>query len=595
VRRLAPLLVTQRRRLAWAVVAALAAMLAQIAIPRVVMWGVDRALIDQTAALGPFVALLVALALARGVFTFAYRNGLYGVAYRLEYQLRTLIHQHLSGLSFSFYDRVQSGQLISRANADIRSVQMFAAFAPIMAVQALALVAALAVMLSIDVRLTLAAVAALPGVYVLGQRLRDLIFPLSWIVQSRMAEVATVVDENINGVRVVRSFAAEERELSKLARAAQRLRWIAVVQNDARARYGPLIENLPRVSLAVVLAYGGWLAIDGQVTVGALVAFSQYVVLLAAPFRFLGFLLMMGQRAKASAGRIFEVLDERPQVTDRPGAIALDRARGEVAFDRVRFGYGADGAPILDGVDLVVPAGQTVALVGRTGSGKSTVARLLLRFYDVDAGVVRLDGHDVRDLTQESLRRAVGIVPDEAFLFSASVHDNIAYARPDADRGEVERAARAAGAHEFIVELERGYDAVVGERGYDLSGGQRQRLAIARALLADPAVLILDDATSAIDVRVEARIHGALTELLAGRTTIVIAHRLSTIGLADRVVLLEGGRVVADGEHRDLLAGEPRYREVLATMADEDPDGAVLDRAGGELGAEVTRGGEGRR
>jgi ATP-binding cassette, subfamily B, bacterial len=539
-------------------------MLAQVAIPRVVMWGVDRALVARTTDLEPFIAVLVGLAVARAVLTFGYRNGLYGVAYRLEYQLRTLIHQHLSGLSFSFYDRVQSGQIISRANADIRSIQMFLAFAPIMAVQVLSLVIALVVMLSIDVRLTVAAVVALPGVYVLGQRLRDVIFPISWIVQARMADVATVVDEDVNGVRVVKSFAAEQQELDKLARAAQRLRWVAVVQNDARARYGPLIENLPRISLALVLAYGGWLAIDGQVTVGALLAFSQYVLLLAAPFRFLGFLLMMGQRAKASAERIYEILDERPAVVDR-----------------------ADAAVLRD-LDLHIPAGQTVAVVGRTGSGKSTLARLLLRFYDVEGGAVRLDGHDVRDLTQASLRRAVGIVPDEAFLFSSSVHDNIAYARPDAGRDEVERAARAAGAHEFIARLDHGYDTVIGERGYDLSGGQRQRLAIARTLLADPAVLILDDATSAIDVRVEAEIHRALQQLLTDRTTIVIAHRLSTIALADRVVLLEGGRVVADGEHRELLASEPRYRMVLASIAadddavdadDADPDAELLARS----------------
>ena len=584
IRRLAPLLRTHRPALLLSMLGAAVAMVAQVAFPRVVMWGVDRALVDRTADLDPVLAVLVGLVVVRAVLTFGYRNGLYGVAYRLEYQLRTLIHQHLSGLSFAFYDRVQSGQIISRANADIRSIQMFLAFAPIMAVQLLSLVLALGVMISIDLRLTLVAVAALPGVYVLGQRLRNLIFPLSWIVQARMADVATVVDENINGVRVVKSFAAEEQELTKLARAAQRLRWIAIVQNQARARYGPLIENLPRLSLALVLAYGGWLAIEGQVTVGALLAFSQYVMLLAAPFRFLGFLLMMGQRAKASAERIYEILDEQPAVVDRPDAVDLDHPRGEVTFDGVMFSYGQGvEAAVLRSLDLHIPAAQTVAVVGRTGSGKSTLARLLLRFYDTEGGAVRLDGTDVRDLTQTSLRRAVGIVPDEAFLFSTTVHDNIAYARPSASRDEVERAARAAGAHEFITRLEQGYDTVIGERGYDLSGGQRQRLGIARTLLADPAVLILDDATSAIDVRVEAEIHAALQVLLQDRTTIVIAHRLSTIALAQRVVLLEGGRIIADGNHRDLLATEPRYRQVLASMGSDDGDRSAdgLDGSGG--------------
>jgi ATP-binding cassette subfamily B protein len=340
--------------------------------------------------------------------------------------------------------------------------------------------------------------------------------------------------------------------------------------NDARARYAPLMENLPRLGMAMTLLYGGYLAIDGEVTVGTIITFSSYVLLLQAPFRMLGFFMIMSQRAAASAGRIFEILDTPVEITDRPGAVDLTSPRGDVRFDDVRFSYGA-GPPVLDGFDLHVEPGETVAIVGPTGSGKSTIARLLLRFYDVDAGAVRIDGHDVRDLTLASLRHHVGMVSDEPFLFSCSIRENIAYARPDATDEEVVEAAKAANAHGFITELAEGYDTVIGERGYTLSGGQRQRIAIARTLLADPAVLVLDDATSAVDVRVEAEIHEALERLSADRTTLIIAHRLSTIALADRVALISGGRVLALDTHQRLLADEPRYREVLASVAPARP------------------------
>jgi ATP-binding cassette subfamily B protein len=445
-----------------------------------------------------------------------------------------------------------------------------------MGMSMLSFVIAVAYMASIDVPLTIVAVAALPAVYVVGKRLRDLIFPLSWIVQSRLAVIATIVDENVNGVRVVKSFAAEQRQLTELARSAQGLRWAAVSQNDARARYGPIIENVPRLGLAAVLVYGGWLAIDGTVTIGTVVAFTAYVVLLQTPFRLLGFFLMLAQRAAASAGRIYEILDEDPAVVDRPDAEELATADGRIDLEGVRFGYG-DGAPILDGIDLHVPAGETVALVGRTGSGKSTIARLIPRFYDVDEGAIRLDGHDIRDLTLVSLRHHVGVIGEDPFLFSTSLRDNIAFARPDASDEEVEAAARAAEAHDFIAALPDGYDSVVGERGYTLSGGQRQRIAIARALLAAPEVLVLDDATSAIDVHVEAAIHRGLRSLLAERTTLIVAHRLSSVRLAERVVVLEGGRIVADGTHERLLDSEPRYVEIVSHLDDHDHE-ATTDR-----------------
>ncbi|HEX9994139.1 MAG TPA: ABC transporter transmembrane domain-containing protein [Acidimicrobiales bacterium] len=578
-RRLLPLVRARRGLVAASVLAAVGAMVAQVATPILLRSAIDRALLARTTSLTPFVVALLALSVARAVLAYASRAGLFRMAYDVEFDLRTLLYEHLTRLSFSFYDRVQSGQVISRANSDIRSVQMVLAFAPLIAVSITSFAVALVVMLTISVSLTLVAVAALPGVYLAGVALRNRIFPLSWIVQGRMAEVATVVDENVNGVRVVKAFAGEERQVRVLARAAQRLRWASVVQADARARWAPVMENLPRLSLALVLLYGGWLAVDGGVTIGTLVAFNAYVLVLQAPFRMLGFFLMLAQRAAASAQRIYEVLDEPVEIVDRPGAVDLVDPRGAVELRGVRFRYG-DGPLVLDGLDLRVEPGETVALVGETGSGKSTVARLLARFYDVDGGVVLLDGHDVRDLTQVSVRAAVGIVPDEPFLFSAAVRDAVAFGRPTATDDEVRAAAEVAQAAGFVGDLPDGWATVIGERGYDLSGGQRQRLSLARTLLADPAVLVLDDATSAVDVGVEERIHEGLRRNRAGRTTIVIAHRLSTIALADRVVLLDGGRAVATGTHADLLAGEPRYAAVLATTAAAAAGAAADGRAG---------------
>jgi ATP-binding cassette subfamily B protein len=339
------------------------------------------------------------------------------------------------------------------------------------------------------------------------------------------------------------------------------------------------VQNLPQLGLALVLLFGGYLVIHGHLQVGAILAFSAYIVMLQPPFQMLGMLIMLGQRAAASARRIYEILDEEPTVLDRPGAIDLVACSGEVSFESVDFAY-AGGPLVLSGLTLHLAPGETVALVGRTGSGKTTVSRLLPRFYDVTAGSVRVDGHDVRDLTLASLRAHVGVVIDEPFLFSASIRDNIAYGRPGAGIAEIEAAAQAAGAEEFILDLPEGYATVVGERGYTLSGGQRQRLAIARTLLVNPPILVLDDATSAIDVQVEQQIHEGLRVLMEGRTTLVVAHRLSTIGLADRVVLLDGGRIVADGTHAELLATTPLYAEVLAQVekSERGPDGKTTRR-----------------
>jgi ATP-binding cassette subfamily B protein len=568
MRRALPLVRAHKWQFGLALGLSFAAMVVLAVIPRVMMGAIDSALTARTSALWPYIAALVGLALARGALNLVSRYLLFKVAYDFEYDLRTMMYEHLSRLSFSFYDHAPSGQLISRANSDIRSMQMYLTFAPQIVLSCLSAVIAFAFMLSVDVELAFVSMAVMPFVFLAGQQLRHRAFPASWSVQSRLADVAGIVDESVNGVRVVKSFAAEPRQLSLLQQAARRVQWAAIREMDVRATWAPFVENLPRLGLALILLYGGYQAINGQISVGAIVAFNAYLLQLQAPFRVLGQLLMLGQRARASAQRIYEVLDRAPDIVDRPGSVDLVESEGHVEFDDVTFAYG-DGEPVLRGLDLTLRPGETVAIVGRTGSGKSTIARLIPRYYDVAGGAVLVDGHDVRELTVASLRAKTGIVTEEPFLFSVSIRDNIAYGRPDAPLDDVVAAAKAAGAHDFITELPDGYDEVVGERGYTLSGGQRQRIAIARALVVNPPILILDDATSAIDVHVEERIHDALRGLMGDRTTVIIAHRLSTISLADRVVLLEGGRIVADGTHAELLAREPRYAEVLTQVVAE--------------------------
>lgn len=567
-RRLAPLVFARKRHLIFGLVASVLTLVVQIAIPRTAGLAIDAISLNRGGSLAPYAIALAGLAAARAAALYTYRYQLQRSSLGIETDLRNLIYRHLTRLSFGFFDRVQSGQLISRANSDIRAVQMFLGFAPTVAISILTFIAAFGLMLSIHVALALVAGVTMPFVYLAGRKMRTKMFPISWMVQARTANLATIVEENVTGVRVVKSHAAEAQQVSLLQRAAERWLWAANLQVDIRARFQPMMQNFPRVALALVLLYGGWLAIHDQVTVGELVTFNGYVFMLQAPFMMLGFLMVMAQRAAASAQRILEILDQSPEIHDRPGAYDLIDPKGDVRFEDVNFGY-ADGENILSDFNLHISPGETVALVGRTGCGKSTVARLLARFYDVREGRILLDGNDIRDLTVPSLRAAVGLVLDEPFLFSEPIRDNINYGRPTATQEEVEAAARAAGAEDFILELPHGYDTIIGERGYTLSGGQRQRIAIARTLLANPPVLVLDDATSSVDVQREQEIHGALATLMQGRTTLIIAHRLSTISLAGRVLLMEGGRIVADGTHEELMATAPAYAEVLARGEDE--------------------------
>ena len=487
------------------------------------------------------------------------------VSNQLEADLRSVIYNHLFTLSFSFFDKTQTGQLISRANSDIKTIQMFLMIAPMLLTALLSFVFAAIYMLSVHLTLALASMIAIPLVFFLSVKLRRLTFPLSWLTQARQADVAVIVDENINGQRIVKSFAQELMQVNLLAKAAKKLQWVQVRSIDVSAFYNPLIENLSVLGSVFVWVYGGWLVIQGEIALGSLVAFNMYLMMIQMPFRFLGWMLMLEQRAKASAGRIFEILDTTSEITDKEDRVEMKELKGNISFKDVHFAYADE--PILKGMSFEVEPNETVAIVGQTGSGKSTIVRLLSRFYEVDKGAILIDGVPLQDIGVKNLHYHIAQVLDEPFLFSISIKDNIAYGRPAASMEEIISAAKAAEAHDFIQQTSEAYETVVGERGYTLSGGQRQRLGIARALLVNPSILILDDATSAIDVKIEAKIHKSLLKLLNQRTTILIAHRLSTISLANRILVLDNGKIIASGTHEDLLRDEPRYSEILAQQS----------------------------
>ena len=571
-----PVILTHKGIWALSLAMSFIALLAQVQIPRLI----GNAITSLPTIHHPFdnksiwsFATLIFVAIGVREFSnYIGRRCLLTTAYSFEYDLRHLIYNHYMSLSFPFYDRVSVGQLISRANSDVRAVQQYLVMAPTVLVQCAVIVVAFGQMFALNVPLTLVTAISLPITFVVGIFMRKQMYPVSWLIQARLADVAMLVEENVSGVRVVKSFAAEQKELTTLGKAADKLQWAYIKNANIRGTWAPTLENLPRVGLAVILLYGGVLVLHGHLGVGTLFTFQAYMLIFQPPFRQLGMVIMNGQRASASANRIYEILDQPQEIVTMPGAVPMLECRGEIKFEHIVFDY-SDGTRVLRDFNLEIVPGQTVALVGRTGSGKTTVGRLLNRSYDVTEGRLLIDGKDVRDYTLESLRAHVGFVFDEPFLFSVSVRDNIAYGKPDATMEEVVAAAKAADADEFIVRMAEGYDTIVGERGYTLSGGQRQRMAIARTLLINPPILVLDDATSAIDVQVEQRIHSALKELMTHRTTLIIAHRLATISLADQVVLVENGHVIASGKHHDLLANDPRYAEVLAKVAEDEPEG----------------------
>jgi len=581
----------QRWGLAAGVAAGVAWTLAKVSVPKLVELAIDRGIEAGDGVAVTRYAWLIALAgaVAAG-FTGLRRYSAFREARRAEAVLRDRLFAHLQRLHFAYHDGQQTGQLMSRANSDLQQIQNAVVLVPLTIANLTTVVAVLVVLVMIDPLLTLLALGSLPAVNVLAKRFATRLHPTMVGIQQESAELSAVVEETVAGIRVVKGFAAEDTQARRLRREADDLFDVSMQSARIRSAYWPALELLPNVGLIMVLGYGGHQVIEGELALGSLVAFNAYVVLLVWPLRMLGWIVAMSQRAAASAQRVHEVLVTGAEVTDPTHPAPLPGTGGAVRFEAVRFAYAPGSAPVLDGFDLHVPAGQTVALVGATASGKSTVAKLLPRFYDVGAGAVTLDGIDVRYLALDELRQAVGLVFEETFLFSDTIAANIAFADPGAPVEAIERAARLAGAHEFIGELPHGYATEIGERGFSLSGGQRQRIAIARAILADPRVLILDDATSAVDPTKEHEIRDALTEVMRDRTTIVIAHRPATIALAERVVLVGDGRIVADGTHAALLSSSPAYREVLAAAAarEEQARHAALDGAGAGIVAEVS-------
>jgi ATP-binding cassette subfamily B protein len=553
-----------RAGVAWSAALAAIAMVMTVAIPWLTGRAIDQVREGDKPGLTTLALAILAAGVLRLALTVARRLIAGRVSLGVELDLRNGMYQHLQELELGFFDRQQTGQLMSRATVDLQAVRFFLGYGLVFIIQsALTILLAGAAMVAVQPGLAAVSLIPVPIVVFVAGRYGRHSRPALQELQQRIAELTADVEENIGGVRVVKSFAREDRQLGRFREQVGRVWDQAMVTTRLQAFYNPLIGFLPQLGLAAILFYGGRQVIDGRLTIGEFSAFYAYLLMLLSPMRTLGVLLSLSQRATAAGARIYQILDREPRIVSAPAAPALPPGSGHVELRGATLQYEGAAHAALHDVDLDVPAGTTVALVGATGSGKTTLVQLIPRLYDVTAGAVLVDGADVREVDVASLRAAVAVVNDDPFLFSATVAENIAYARADATSEEIEIAARRAQAHEFIERLPDGYDTRVGERGLTLSGGQRQRIAIARALLADPRILILDDATSSVDASTEQEIKAALREVMAGRTTFVIAHRLSTISLADTIVVLEDGAVVAAGGHDELLEQSELYREIV--------------------------------
>jgi ABC-type multidrug transport system fused ATPase/permease subunit len=563
-RRLLGFLRPYRGAVAWSFGLASGAVGTTVLIPYLTGRAIDSIRSTDRHDLLVWAIAIVAAGLARLVLSATRRLVAGRVSLAVEVDLRDRLYGALQALELAFFDRQQTGQLMSRATVDLQSVRFFLGYGLIFIAQSILTIALAAVaMFALQPGLAALSLAPVPFVVVIawmyGRRSR----PALQEAQQRIAELTAEAEENVSGVRVVKAFAREERQLGRFRHSVGRVFDQQMYATRIQARYTPLISFLPNLGLALILLVGGRDVIHGSLTIGQFTAFYAYLLMLISPMRTLGYMLSAAQRATASGARIFQVLDRAPRITSPENAPALPDGPGRVSLRNVSLTFDGASQPALRNIDLEIEPGRTVALVGAMGSGKTALVSLLPRLYEVSSGSVRIDGADVRSVDLHSLRRAIALVTDEPFLFSATIHDNIAYARPEATREEVERAAEVAQAADFIQALPNGYETLVGERGLTLSGGQRQRIAIARAVLADPRILVLDDATSSVDASTEQEIKQGLGEVMAGRTTFVIAHRLSTIALADEIVVLEHGRVAAHGTHDDLLVESGLYREIV--------------------------------
>ncbi|MFC9758806.1 ABC transporter ATP-binding protein [Streptomyces sp. NPDC056921] len=554
-----------RRNVLLALGSSLAGMAVMALVPLITKVIIDDVVVGHTRSLAVWTGLLIAA--AGLVYIATYIRRYYGgrLALDVQHDLRTEMYGTITRLDGKRQDELSTGQVVGRATSDLQLIQGLLFMLPMTIGNVLLFLISLVIMAWLSPLLTLVAIAVAPALWFIARRSRTRLFPATWYAQGQAAAVAGVVDGAVSGVRVVKGFGQEEQETGKLREVGRRLFAGRLRTIRLNSRYTPALQAVPALGQVAMLALGGWLATRGEITLGTFVAFSTYLAQLVGPVRMLAMVLTVGQQARAGVERVLELIDTEPTMKDGTKDLPAD-APASVEFDDVRFGYDAE-RPVLDGFSLTIEPGETVAVVGASGSGKSTVSLLLPRFYDVTHGAVLVGGHDVRELTQRSLRAAIGLVPEDSFLFSDTVRANIAYGFPDATQEQIEEAARAAQADRFIAELPEGYDTKVGEHGLTLSGGQRQRVALARAILADPRLLLLDDATSAVDARVEHEIHEALRQVMAGRTTLLIAHRRSTLGLADRIAVLEHGRLADIGTHEELERRSPLYRRLLT-----DPD-----------------------